>query len=331
MLEPKVPLRNLFAMLEYAFDLRGFSVLTGVFECDSIADFFDRFASLLAKKVMARARTGLYKSYRDETEYLTHIRGRMDLVSMFKGAPAHTVLCEFEEQTMDIEENRIIAWTLHVLLMSGCLTEGTLEQIRKADKLLRGAVALQAFKGSQCVGRAYNRLNADYEPIHLICRFFLDCLGPTHEQGNHETVPFMVDMAGLFEVFVARWLKANLPDNLFLKAQDYRVLGSEGNLILNPDIVLYDRESRKAVCILDTKYKVGGSVSGSDYYQVVAYAEALDCLKSFLVYPKELSKPFNEKPGNIRVRSIVFDLDQVLDLAGKDFIRALFPEDLKDL
>ena len=317
LLEPKVLLRNLFAMLEYAFDLR---VMAGGFECDSIPEFFSRIAMLLLRKIMARARTGLYREYRDERELLGAVRGRLMVNALFNGPPRTQVECEFAEQTADLEENQIIAWTLHVLLMTGMFTGPVLEQLRKADKMFRGTISLRPFKGSQCVGRSYNRLNADYGDIHLLCRFFLDCVGPTHQEGDRRMVPFLVDMARLFEVFLAKWMEANLPGGLRIKAQECRNYGEGGTLSLNPDLVVYSSESKAAVCVLDTKYKAKGEVSNADYSQVLAYADALGCGNAFLVYPKRLERAFNVMPGRIRVQSAVFDLGLDLDSAGKAFL-----------
>lgn len=47
---PKVPLKNLFKMFEYAYDLRSFKLLPGLYECESIRDFYEQLALILAKQ-----------------------------------------------------------------------------------------------------------------------------------------------------------------------------------------------------------------------------------------------------------------------------------------
>ena len=49
----------------------------------------------------------------------------------------------------------------------------------------------------RCVGRTYNRLNADYEPMHALCRFFLENSGPAHARGDRSMLPFLVNMPRL--------------------------------------------------------------------------------------------------------------------------------------
>lgn len=90
------------------------------------------------------------------------------------------------------------------------------------------------------------------------------------------------------------------------------------------DLVLYDSETLRPVCVLDTKYKAHSTVSNDDYYQVVAYADAIDCENAILIYPKELEYPFDEKPGRIRVKTAIYDLCSDLDLAGEKLLERLY-------
>ena len=47
-LVPKVPIKNLFKMLEYAYDLPSFKLLEGLYDCESIRDFYERLANILS-------------------------------------------------------------------------------------------------------------------------------------------------------------------------------------------------------------------------------------------------------------------------------------------
>src|ERR1041384_7984655 len=72
-LRPKVTLRNLFRMLEYAYRLRSFRFLDGTFECRSIEEFYAELAAILARRVLDRARRGLYATYVSERERLPYL------------------------------------------------------------------------------------------------------------------------------------------------------------------------------------------------------------------------------------------------------------------
>jgi len=70
------------------------------------------------------------------------------------------------------------------------------------------------------------------------------------------------------------------------------------------------------VCVLDTKYKKPPKPATSDIAQVVAYAEAVGCRAAVLRYPSPLDVPLRGSVGDIRVKSLVFDLKQNLEAAG---------------
>lgn len=316
-IQPKVPLANIFEMLEYAYDLRSFKFLPGRFECETVLDYFERLAVLLAEGLLARSRIGLYKSYQEKADSLTFVRGRIDISAYIRSHQPHLLTCEFDEQTLDNEENQILAWTLHCVLRSGLCSPRSIDRIRKADKVLSHSVSLTPFVPEDCVGRTYNRLNADYETLHLLCRFLLEKTGPTQAMGDAAMLPFLVNMARLFESFVARWLAANLPAGYSVDAKVRHRVGGAGTLEMEFDLVLYQAASGRALCVLDTKYKPHQAISNPDYYQAVAYADAKGCGTAILVYPSPQTRPFDEKAGNVRVCSVVFDLGGELDVSGK--------------
>jgi 5-methylcytosine-specific restriction enzyme subunit McrC len=321
---PKVPLQNLFGMLEYAYDLRSFKLLEGLYDCESIREFYERIAIILSKRLLNRAQKGLYRTYRDEHEELSFVRGRVDVMALSRAPVKARVPCFFQDHTIDVEENQIIAWTLHTILRSGICTEWSIPLLRKAERVMRNSITLKPFSDFDCVGRAYNRLNDDYEILHKLCRFFLENTGPTQNLGDRTMVPFLVDMARLFELFVARWLLQNLDPRYLLRPKESFVIGEKGILKMEMDLIIYDQETRIPLCVLDTKYKAHNAVSNDDYNQVVAYADAVGCENAVLIYPKELEYPFDEKPGRIRVRTAVFDVGAEIEGAGQKLLEKLY-------
>ena len=323
-LQPKVELDNLFRMLEYAYRLKSFRFLEGLVECQSLQEFYERLANVLARRVLDRGRRGFYRAYLSETERLLYVRGRLDVRQAIQTPWDVKLECHYEEHTADIEENQILAWTLSRIARSGMCTERVLPAVRRAYRALRGLVSIQPYGPRDCVGRLYNRLNDDYHPLHALCRFFLEHSGPSHEVGDRTVLPFLVNMAGLYELFVAEWLKAHLPHNLLLEVQEQVDIGEGEVLTFTIDLVLYDAETGEARCVLDTKYKAKEKVDPRDVAQVVAYAEMKGCSEAVLVYPAPLSSPLDELVGNIRVQSMTFSLKGDLEEAGQSFLRRLF-------
>jgi 5-methylcytosine-specific restriction enzyme subunit McrC len=229
--------------------------------------------------------------------------------------------CHYHEQTGDIEDNQILAWTLFIIGRSGLCGESVSSTVRKAFHALQGVVTLKHFKSEACIDRTYHRLNQDYQLLHALCRFFLDNTGPSHETGDREMLPFLIDMAKLYEQFVAEWLEANTPNGFFVKKQ--HPVTHDQNYSDRIDLLLCDIATSKVHYVLDTKYKAPDKVENTDRNQVVTYATLLNCKNAILIYPKNLKAPIDKQIGDIRVRSLTFSLNSDLDRAGKTFLNSL--------
>jgi 5-methylcytosine-specific restriction enzyme subunit McrC len=324
-LRPKAPLKNLFGMLEYAYDLPSFKLLSGLYECESIRDFYEQLAIIFANRFLDRAREGLYNTYRAEHEELSFVRGRIDFAALCHSPSKATITCSYEDQTIDNDDNQLIAWTLHIILQSGLLSERAIPLVRKADRVLRNSVTLKPFSEIDCIDREYNRLNSEYEVLHKLCRFFLENSGPTQNYGDHSMIPFLINMARLFELFVGRWLQRNIDKTRYhLKRKESLNVDSSGTLKIEMDLVLYNTSTGIPVCVLDTKYKAHDSVRPEDYYQVLAYAENIGCTDAILIYPLALEKPLDVRPRNIRVRGLPFDIGKDIEASGRVLLELVY-------
>lgn len=320
---PKVPVANLFRMLEYAYRL-DFTILKGLMDSESIIELYERLALVLAKRVLERIRKGLYRSYVPKKDDLPYVRGRIDVMAHIRNLQRVALPCNFEEHTTDVEENQILLWTLTRILESGICTERSLPHIRQARRALLGLSTLQPFSARACSDRLYNRLNQDYEPLHALCRFFLEHTGPTHRLGDRRMLPILIDMDRLFELFVVEWLRKHIPAR-------YSVLGQEnvqfhmGHIVsIKIDITVKDLETGQSVFVLDTKYKAAAQPAAADIEQVVAYAQAKGCTRAALIYPTELACPVSGFWGrDISVRSLAFRLDGDIEESGRRLLEDL--------
>ncbi|MEG3986542.1 restriction endonuclease [Microcoleus sp. S28C3] len=324
-IRPQVPINNLFGMIDYAYNLK-IKFPQGSIQCQSLEQSYEKLANILAHKILERCRKGLYRDYLSKTERLAYIRGRIDLRSALQKPWDVKLKCHYNEQTGDIEDNQILAWTLFIIGRSGLCRESVSSTVRKAFHALQGFVTLKPFKSKACIDRNYHRLNEDYQLLHALCRFFLDNTVPSHEKGDREMLPFLIDMANLYEQFVAEWLKANTPKGFFVK-QQHRVTHDQ-NYFDRIDLLLCDIATKKVQYVLDTKYKAPDRVANNDIHQIVAYANALKCQNAILIYPQNLQQPLDIKNDDIRVRSLTFSLDSDLNEAGKTFLTSLLPNTL---
>ncbi len=324
---PKVRVENVFRMLEFAYGLKGFRFLEGFADLDQLDDAYERLAYVLARRIMDRARKGLYRNYDPRSEPLPFVRERMDVSYTARHPWRVKPRCDYHIHTPDVEDNRILAWTLHVLRRSGIRRKDVRRTIARAHRLLSGAAAPQRFTAADCVGRLYTRLNDDYRVLHALCRFFLEHTGPDLDVGDSKMLPFLIPMAQLFESFVAAWLRDNLPGGITLREQDHVSFSNETYFRI--DLVLYDRDEmdfERARCVLDTKYKAHESAKESDIHQVVSYAVSKGCTDAFLIYPVGIAKPLDIQVGPVRVRSLVFDIGGDLEKGGKKLLDSIANE-----
>ena len=267
---------------------------------------------------------GLCRSYIDYQDDLSCLRGRLNISKVINRPHRVRLPCLFEENTSDLVDNQILVWTLRIILFNGICNEDTEALVRKAFQALRNYITLCAFKPDECLQRLYNRLNSDYLPMHALCRFFLESSGPTHERGERRTLPFLIDMTHLFELFVAEWLKTHIPAGIQVDVQDSIKVGEEHAFEFVIDISLSDSTTGRCLAVLDTKYKINPKPKNEDIYQVVAYAEAKSTDRAILVYPQVLDQPTVGSIGRVHVHTLSFRIGEDLDNAGKKFLSDLF-------
>ena len=321
---PKVDVRTVFGMLEYAYRLKSFALMDGLYGCSTLEELYSRLASVLARRIGDRLRKGLLREYSPRREQLPYVRGRLDARLLHRQAVNPMLPCRYEEHDSDIEDNQILLWTLYMLARVEGLHPTARTEVRGAFRGLRPAVSLREFAGRACVGRAYHRLNEDYEPLHALCRLFLETRGPDVQLGERRSVPFVVNMDRLYELFVFEWLRTHLPRQYRVVWQERFVLSAEQNMSWNLDVLVKDRATGAVLCVLDTKYKRSEQPGSADLQQVVAYAVAVHCKDAVLCYPRSSGGAATEwKVGDVRIRRLTFGLDRELGEGGEEFLAEL--------
>lgn len=319
---PKVPIGTLFRMWEYAYDLRGVEFPEGMTQSGHLDELYSQLARNLASRVLVRARRGFYRAYREEAERLPVMRGRLDLRQLARAPWNVNLDCHYQEHTGDLEENRLLTWTLYAIGRSGICSNEVAPVVRQAYRVLQSFTGLEHYPSQACLRRDYNRLNSDYRPLHALCWFFLANAGPHHQLGEAAMVPFMFSMPDLFELFVARWLNLHAAPGFDFEPHWCYPIDRQTGLWFDCDLVLRGADGGP-VCVLDTKYKKPPRPDTSDIAQVVAYAEAANCQDAVLLYPSELTTHIRGRVGGIRVHSMVFDLSGDLRLTGHRLLREL--------
>ncbi|PID85781.1 MAG: restriction endonuclease [Chloroflexi bacterium] len=314
---PKVNLSNLFRMWQTAYRLPDIFWQDSWVQVKSLREFYERLAAIFAKMVLHRSRLGFRQAYLPQTTPLPYIRGR---ITKLPQPPQTAVTCHHHRHTPDLPHNQILAYTLDQILRARHCQENTQTILRRAYHTLHGLVTYTEFDSSACHSSVYTRLNQDYRSLHALCRFFLENTGPSHKSGDHTIQPFLINMALLFEQFVAEWITQHLPNAWQLKTQEIVHFGTERQLQFKIDMVLYDKNGR-CHTILDTKYKTPTKPSPADINQIIAYAKSKACHNAILIYPQPLPQPLDIWLDDLHLRSLSFPLHSDLDTAGKQLLQ----------
>ncbi|MGB1251714.1 MAG: McrC family protein [Candidatus Promineifilaceae bacterium] len=320
LIRPKIPLANLYHLLEVAdnLPLRYFSQIT---HGASISDFYERLAAQLAKRILRRVQVGLFQAHQSKSARLPYVRGRLAVAKMRPGQLAFPVT--YSEVSADNPHNQLLLATLQIILRTHLLSNQTRQLARQAYRKLSPQVSLVSFPMPLRTRLNYSRLNAEYEQMHVLCCFFLRHTMPHHERGSAATLPFLVDMAALFERFVAQWLQKNLPAAYQLRVQERSGVAG-GKIQMAIDLVIVERATGQVKMVLDTKWKSAEKPANQDIYQVAFYANSCHSPEAVLIYPSQLAQPFDETIRDVRLRTLTFDVSDSIDNAGKKFMIELF-------
>ena len=327
---PKVPVANLFSMLERVHELKSFRVYEGIGRIQAIEDIYERLARMLARGVMHRVRKGLDSDYQTFQDELNLVRGRISIPDSLRlyARGSTRLRCEYQARTVDIDRNRILLWALDRIPRLGLPDAAIIEEVRAARRALLGPVSLAEMSAADCRRQRYNRLNSDYAILHAIARFFIERMGPGIADGDHQFVPFTVSMASLFQEYVVACLRAAAPEGVIVQRQHHVALEGDLDVSFQMDAVITDERTGRALMVVDAKYKTGAKPTAADVHQVVAYAAHLGAPRALLVYPTLLPSPGRATVGiasRIEVRTVGLPLDGDMDIASSRLLDEVFP------
>lgn len=327
-IRPKAPTTQIFKMLEIAYDLEKLDFPDGHATSESVEELFESLACILAQKTLRRLRTGIHREYVGHQERLAVARGRI----LPRETAAHllrggiSLECSHEEQSADIGHNRVVAWVLYRLSRGIFQSAATHELVRRAYRGLSAICETVPHSRGDCDRLDYHRMNADYRPMHALCRFFLEHMGATGNQGDREFLPFAIYMPSLFERFVFRWLERHLGDDYIVIAQHNDHVGTVRTFTFRIDVLIREASTGLNVAVLDTKYKLHEHPSNDDIYQIAFYANRMAAPNAILVYPIELYSQHSisaDAFDRVSVQTMTFQISDDLAAAGERHISIL--------
>ena len=297
LVRPKIPLRNLFLLLEVG--LREQDWRDEAVRYESTNDLLPALISFFARTTETTLARGLYHSYREQRDRLVALRGRVDIPRQL-AQPGIVIptACRFTEFTADLIENSYlkaaVARSLRVAGVQAIDRRRLMQHLVTLEDV--GDVRHHHTDHDRVV---YTRLNEHYRPALRLARLVLANLTLQDDIGVTQASSFMVDMNELFERFVTERLRRALRSRLDIKAQHNGNLDEERSVTIRPDLLFSAKGSPRFVA--DIKYKLTDDTAAgraADYYQLLAYTTALDLPEGVLIYCLDANHPDNpDNPG----------------------------------
>lgn len=281
---PKTPVENIVHMA--SLGRRDISLEADVVNYGSDTAFPAALARAFLLEVRRATRRGLVKGYEQVHESASVMRGRWDVTRQLAVRPGMPLPLEIEYDhfSEDVPVNRVLHTAVRALrALDLPKSVETIRTQMETDFLQVGTVP----RGMPLPTFTLTRLTNHLSTALMLARAILDAVSWTHREGARRGGTFLVNMATIFEAFVAERLRAILSSNgQAVTTQDRRWwLDSDRSVALRPDIVLSRGDP---LCVADTKYKVladgTGAPPSSDVYQMVAYGLALRVPVGHLIY-----------------------------------------------
>jgi 5-methylcytosine-specific restriction enzyme subunit McrC len=287
-IRPKVPLANVFAMVDPLAVVPSESDRIAPVEGTEALDFL---AGHLARRMAERVTAGLHRVYRQQHEQGTMLHGRLDLPAQLRQSPGRKdqLHSQYDELSADLPCNRAVKATAATLVSSPLLGGDVRAALRQA---------LVGFEGVSSVPlspRIWDMIEAEsvpaaYRPLLDLCRLLADGLTLNDAAGNIPAPSFLLDLERVFEMHVTRGIVEAFAQNrnCTVAVQVARTVNEPiadlPDIMMRPDLTI-DRDGR-TVLVIDAKWKLlPRNAESADLYQVLAYGTALGAEGVVLVYP----------------------------------------------
>jgi 5-methylcytosine-specific restriction enzyme subunit McrC len=305
-LRPKIPLTNLFHLLDPATPP---PVIEDRAEPTPGSEALDFLAARLAALLNERAAAGLHRGYAERVERGPFLQGRLDVAAQVRdgGARKEALHCRFEEFTADVPCNQLPKAVAELVLRSPLAGERARSLVRQSlggfDGVQAAALGPDSFAQAEP-----DRLTEPYRPLLDLCRLLADGLAPGCRDGATACPAFLLDMERVFEGYLTRGIV-----EAFAGRERYRVevqprhvanraAAGQPDIHLRPDVVL-SRDGEPQV-VIDAKWKdlAGSPLVTEDVYQVLAYCTALGVGRGVLVYSGRRDRSWDYEMAGTPVR-----------------------------
>lgn len=302
-----IPVRNWFYMLVYAWDLAELKGELDAIPDDAPDDLRALLTQVLAHYTRRQIRRGLRGDYIDISEPLRTVRGRVNItrtvgdLQLYKGQ----IHCDYQEWSLNIPRNQIIASTLNRQLLHDYATieKDANEKIdalkAELETLVRTMSDIDRVHPTERLisdeMHKLGRHEGEYRLIMEICQWLIRPRIPEEDEAGRRfaDIRYLKDEARLFERFVANFYRFHFGSDWHVRPQSPQSWNSDQSGSnqdarlprMEVDIELMSKSEPHRRVVIDTKWYQSvldhgrsnvAAVRSSNLYQMYAYLASQD-------------------------------------------------------
>lgn len=249
-----IKIQNIYHMLAYAFQIlkeQGYaSCATEDFENTA-----DLLSAILVKGVSIQIKRGLARTYVEQTESLSCLRGKIDVSESIKQQTLikQQLVCTYDEFSEDMYMNRVLKTSMELLLRYD-IPKSRKKELRNLLLYFKEVNTLNIY--SIDWNFRFNRNNQSYQMLMSVCYLLIKGLLQTTADGSVKMMQFIDEqrMCRLYEKFILEYYRKHYPQIKVSSSQIGWALDDGINTMLptmQSDIML---ECKEKILIIDAKY-----------------------------------------------------------------------------
>ena len=253
-----IPIRNIYYMLSYAFQVlneQGYKKLATE-DFDNAADLC---AAILIRGISYQLKCGLGREYISETNTISAIRGKIKITESIKSQSMirNQMVCTYDEFSVNSPLNQIIKSTA-LLLLKADISKSRKKELRKLIVYFDDVNAVDVRSINWSIN--YNRNNQTYRLLISVCYLVVKGLLQSKSDGSVKMMDFLDEqrMCRLYEKFILEYYKKHYPQIKTAASQIDWALDDGIDMmlpIMQSDIMLsYVKGDIKKTLIIDAKY-----------------------------------------------------------------------------
>ena len=206
-----IKIQNIYYMLAYAFQVlreQGYASC----ETEEFENTADLLSAILVKGVSIQIKRGLGRTYIEQTEPLSCLRGKIDVTESIKQQTLikQQLVCTYDEFSENTYMNRILKTSMELLLRYD-IPKTRKKELRNLLLYFKDVTTLDIHTINW--GFRFNRNNQSYQMLMSVCYLLIKGLLQTTADGTVKLMQFIDEqrMCRLYEKFILEYYRKHYP------------------------------------------------------------------------------------------------------------------------